>query len=273
MVCLSANGRHSQASIASHCFGPSQCLPKANKHGASIMALLQRLGLGRNRAQQALLEQRVNSLQAALNRCKGVATRWRRTQWGLIAGIGIATLAVGYVAGLYSQPFRQTSTPTAAQPLASARPNDSEAGYAAYQKADYETALRLLRPLAEQGDPRAETTLGVMYDEGHGVPQDDAGALIWYRLAAEQGYAQAQFNLGVMYAKGEADDGHQDNVSAHMWFNLAASRFSASEPMARSAAIKSRDAVASRMTPEEIARAQQLARDWKPKQRQETEAH
>jgi TPR repeat protein len=236
------------------------------------MALLQRLGLGRHRVKQALLEERVNALQTALNRCKGVATRWRRTQWGLVTGVGIAMLAVGYVAGLYSQPVKPTITGVAAQPFASARPNDPEAAYSAYQKADYETALRLLRPLAEQRDPRAETTLGVMYDEGHGVPQDDAQALKWYRLAAEQGYAQAQFNLGVMYARGEADNGHQDNVSAHMWFNLAASRFPASEPMARSAAIKSRDAVASRMTPEEIAHAQQLARDWKPQQRQETEA-
>jgi len=254
-----------------HCFEPAQCLPNTDKHGASIVALLQRLGLGRHRAQQALLEQRVSALQTALSRCKGVATRWRRTQWGLISGIGIMMLAVGYVAGLYSQPIKQTITGVVSQPLTS-RPNESEAGYAAYQKADYQTALRILRPLADQGDPRAETTLGVMYDEGHGVPQDDAEALKWYRRAAEQGYAQAQFNLGVMYARGEADDGRQDNVSAHMWFNLAASRFPASEPIARSAAIKSRDAVASRMSPEEIAHAQQLARDWKPKQRQESEA-
>jgi hypothetical protein len=236
------------------------------------MALLQRLGLGRDRAQQALLEQRVSALQTALSRCKGVATRWRRTQWGLISGIGIMMLAVGYVAGLYSQPIKQTITGVVSQPATLPRPNESEAGYAAYQKADYQTALRLLRPLADRGDPRAETTLGVMYDEGHGVPQDDVEALNWYRRAAEQGYAQAQFNLGVMYARGEAHDGRQDNVSAHMWFNLAASRFPASEPIARSAAIKSRDAVASRMSPEEIAHAQQLARDWKPKQRHESEA-
>ena len=255
-----------------HCFEPAQCLPNTDKHGASIVALLQRLGLGRHRAQQALLEQRVSALQTALSRCKGVATRWRRTQWGLISGVGITMLAVGYVAGLYSQPIKQTVTGVVSQPSTSPHPNESEAGYAAYQKADYQTALRLLRPLADQGDPRAETTLGVMYDEGHGVPQDDAEALKWYRRAAERGYAQAQFNLGVMYARGEADDGHEDNVSAHMWFNLAAARFPASEPIARSAAIKSRDAVASKMSPEEIAHAQQLARDWKPKQRQESEA-
>src|SRR5262249_46163967 len=210
--------------------------------------------------------------QTALSRCKGVATRWRRTQWGLISGVGIIMLAVGYVAGLYSQPIKQIITGVVSQPATSPRPNETEAAYAAYQKADYQTTLRLLRPLADQGGPRAETTLGVMYDEGHGVPQDDAEALKWYRRAAERGYAQAQFNLGVMYARGEADDGHEDNVSAHMWFNLAAARFPASEPIARSAAIKSRDAVASKMSPEEIAHAQQLARDWKPKQRQESEA-
>jgi uncharacterized protein len=228
------------------------------------MALLERLGLGRHRAEQALLEQRVNTLQSALNRCKGVATRWRRTQWGLVTGVGVGMLALGFVAGRYSGRIENTVASLVVHPSASAHRNDPEPGYAAYQKADYETALRLLRPLAEQGDPRAETTLGVMYDEGHGVPQDDAEAVKWYRLAANKGYAQAQFNLGVMYARGE--DGPQDNVTAHMWFNLAASRFPASEPIARSAAIKSRDAVASRMAPEAIAHAQQLARDWKPKQ-------
>ena len=41
-------------------------------------------------------------------------------------------------------------------------------------------------------------TLGGMYDNGHGVPQDYAQALTWYRKAADQGYAAAQFNLGSM---------------------------------------------------------------------------
>jgi hypothetical protein len=54
----------------------------------------------------------------------------------------------------------------------------------------------------------------------------------------------------------------QDYVQAHMWFNLAASRAPASE---RDEAIKMRNIAASRMTPAQIAEAQKLAREWKPK--------
>ena len=42
-----------------------------------------------------------------------------------------------------------------------------------------------------------------MYANGEGVPEDDAEAVRWYRLAAEQGYAMAQSFLGAMYANGE----------------------------------------------------------------------
>ena len=67
------------------------------------------------------------------------------------------------------------------------------------EREDYETAYKLFLPLAEQGDADAQFNLGVMYDEGDGVPQDYKEAFKWYRLAAEQGDAFAQFELGVMY--------------------------------------------------------------------------
>ena len=51
---------------------------------------------------------------------------------------------------------------------------------------------------AERGDKEAQHNLGVMYDDGEGVPEDDAKAVTWYRMAAAQGYAAAQNNLGVM---------------------------------------------------------------------------
>ncbi len=75
-------------------------------------------------------------------------------------------------------------------------------GVAAFNRGDYATALREFRPLAEQGNARAQYNLGVMYENGRGVPQDYAKALQWYRKAAEQGVALAQNNLGVMYRKG-----------------------------------------------------------------------
>ncbi len=130
-----------------------------------------------------------------------------------------------------------------------------EDGRAAYQRGDYATAMRLLRPLAEAGDAGAQTDVGWMVANGRGAPQDYAQALAWRRKAADQGNATAEFSLGIMYQEGQgapqdfaqaalwtrraADRGHagaqlslglmyregqgapQDTVQAHMWFNLA----------------------------------------------------
>ena len=88
------------------------------------------------------------------------------------------------------------------------------------------------------------------------MPQDFAAARSWYRKAAEQGLAKAQLNLGVMYANGRGVP--QDYVQAHMWWNLSAAQGDAD-------ATKNRDIVAAKMTPAQIAEAQKLAREWKPK--------
>ena len=58
---------------------------------------------------------------------------------------------------------------------------------AAVKKRDYATAVRLLRPLAEQGNPNAQYTLGVFYDNGLGVPQDRIRSYMWFELSASQG--------------------------------------------------------------------------------------
>ena len=79
---------------------------------------------------------------------------------------------------------------------------DFDAGQSAYSAGDYATALQELRPLAENGNASAQNTLGLMYSNGQGVPQDDSEAARLYRVAAEQGYAAAQFNLGFVYAIG-----------------------------------------------------------------------
>jgi Sel1 repeat len=63
-----------------------------------------------------------------------------------------------------------------------------------------------------------------VYSNGQGVPQDDPAAASWYRKAADQGYVAAQYYLGSMYFDG------QDYVSAHMWFNLAATCRRENEP-------------------------------------------
>jgi len=90
----------------------------------------------------------------------------------------------------------------------------------AYKRGDYETAYRLLQPLAERGDSAAETDLGFLYANGQGVQRNYAEAVRLYRLAADRGYGPAQRNLGWMYA-----DGHgvgRSYIEAAHWFKLAA---------------------------------------------------
>ncbi len=170
-------------------------------------------------------------------------------------------------------------------------------GFLAYVRGDYATAIRELRPLAEQGNAKAQFVLGHMYRYGLGVTQDYAEAVKWYRKAAEQGDGHAQFNLGVMYNEGRgvtqdfaeavkwyrklAEQGHaeaqnklgimyqngkgvpQDYVQAHLWYTLAASKLIPGKT--RDQSVKSRDIVTEKMTPAQIAEAQKLAREWKPK--------
>jgi len=88
-------------------------------------------------------------------------------------------------------------------------------GYDAYNRGDYDTALKEWRPLAEQGFALSQFNLGVMYHQGHGVPKDYAEAMKWYRLAADQGHTNAQTNLGVMYHQGHGVP--QDYTEAVKW--------------------------------------------------------
>ena len=79
---------------------------------------------------------------------------------------------------------------------------DMAAGVAAYQVGDFDRAFAQFAPLAEQGLPRAQTIVGLMYGFGEGAPQSYFEAARWYRLAADQGYASAQYNLAELYAAG-----------------------------------------------------------------------
>ena len=169
---------------------------------------------------------------------------------------------------------------------------DFKAGENAYHRGDYATALREWRPLAEQGESRAQFHLGLLYADGQGVPQDyvqarqwyekaavqgDASAqlnlgdiygngkevpedyqlaLYWFRLSAYQGNAMAQTKLGLMYERGNGVP--QDVVLAHKWYILGAASGDKS-------GVEHRDALAKKMTPAQIFQAQQRAREWKPK--------
>ena len=77
-----------------------------------------------------------------------------------------------------------------------------------------------VRKAAEQGEGGAQYRLGLKYENGWGVPEDDAEAVKWFRKAAEQGDTDAQYSLGVMYAKGEGVP--KNDAEAAKWFRKAA---------------------------------------------------
>ena len=130
---------------------------------------------------------------------------------------------------------------------------DYDDGLAAYERGDYATALQKWLPLAEQGGAMAQAMIGSMYDEGMGVPQNDAEAVKWYRRAAEQGITQAQTLLGTMYYGGEGIP--ENYVKACMWWLLAKAQGDKN-------AARGLEIVKKQMTPFEIAKAKALAAEW-----------
>ena len=168
---------------------------------------------------------------------------------------------------------------------------DIKAGENAYHRGDYATALREWQPLAKQGDAVAQYHLGLLYANGQGVPKDDAQARQWYEKAAVQDHVEAQVNLGMLFDYGrggpqdfkmavrwylrsanqgnelaqrklgllyERGDGvQQDFVQAYMWYKLGAAS-------GVKAGIVLRDALAIRMTSDQLLEAQKLAREWRP---------
>jgi len=127
---------------------------------------------------------------------------------------------------------------------------------------DHIQALSWYSKAADQGNFSGQFAVGAMYLRGTGVPQDDAQAALWFRKAAEQGNARAQVALGQMYMDG--DGVPQDYVQPHMWLNLAAMGLPASETKMRDSVVQTRDVLALRMSPDQIADAQKLAGEWKP---------
>jgi TPR repeat protein len=107
-----------------------------------------------------------------------------------------------------------------AAPCSSSAVSGTDKAVEAMQKGDFKTALGDLRPLAAKGDPNAQFLLGMLYDSGKGVPQDQAAAASWYRKAAEQKHLVAQLYLGVLCYSGEGVK--QDYAEAARWFRAPA---------------------------------------------------
>jgi TPR repeat protein len=157
---------------------------------------------------------------------------------------------------------------------------------------DEEEAVKWWRKAANQGDADAQNNLGAMYYNGKGVPKDLAEAAKWHQKAADQGLADAQLELGRLYSSGRgvpqnyqkaaemfrmaAEQGNadaqgvlgycywigqglpKDFTEAYKWFNLASAQ-------GNEKANKGLSAIEGEMTPGQIAEAQRLAREFKPR--------
>ena len=99
------------------------------------------------------------------------------------------------------------------------------------------------------GEASAQYRLGVMYKNGEATPQNYHDAMVWYRKAAEQGHWGAQMMLADMYWNG-LGVAARDYVRAYMWESIAASQGGGAE---------ARDAIGAKMTPAQIAQAQEMA--------------
>jgi TPR repeat protein len=143
---------------------------------------------------------------------------------------------------------------------------------------EYSEAMKWLRKAADFGYLMAMETLGEMYQNGLGVAKDYEAAVHWYRMAAEQGEFSSQHSLGMMYERG--DGVAKDYVEAYKWYNIAIANpdYQKEQAMLREESNdtfhiydgeigqieRDLNALESRMTPEQIAEAQRLSRDFKP---------
>mgnify|MGYP000155514359 FL=1 len=128
------------------------------------------------------------------------------------------------------------------------------------------TDLDELRKKAEAGDAEAQSSLGVAYYSGNGVPQSFTDAFKWISEAAKQGHAEAQLRLGYMYATGKGVQ--QNHATAYALYALADSSGDAS-------GAGYRDAIAKQMTTAELesgkALYQELLKKNKPEEPEKTE--
>jgi TPR repeat protein len=121
---------------------------------------------------------------------------------------------------------------------------------------DSERAAYWYRKAAQQGHRDARETLGHFYAEGRGVPKNEPEAYEWWRAGAELGDSDAQRHLGRLYRDGRCIS--RDYIEAYKWLILAAAR----EPFIKHNHANEREAIASQMTPDEVAEAQRRAEAW-----------
>lgn len=135
-------------------------------------------------------------------------------------------------------------------------------GVAAYTAGDYATALTEFRALAEQGNAEGQYFLGFLYHNGFGVKTSQPEALKWFEKAAVQGDQRSQYYTGIIYAAGKGGVA-KDLAVADMWLTLSANN--PKTPHRDSLYTKEEiKKIEAKMSPEQLAKAQDLVKNWKP---------
>ena len=168
---------------------------------------------------------------------RSIAWIFAAPKWGVLAGLILIACCCGQM------------RPARADAMARAT--------AAYARGDYVGAVNTLSPLALRGNAEAQAFLGFMFENGFGAPQAYDAAVGFYVQAAIRGNPFGQGMLGLMYDKGHGVP--QDFVLAYKWLNLAAAR---APKRQREYFLRLRNAVASKMSPDQIAAGQHLAMLW-----------
>jgi len=131
----------------------------------------------------------------------------------------------------------------------------------AIDRSDWKTAMKWLRPAAAQGLPPAQSLLGSAYEFGQGVRRSDKQAAKWYEAAADHGYTPAQSSLAGFYERGTGVD--RDYKEAYFWYAVAL-RDPKDPTLKRDTEGLKR--VAAKLSPDDVADAAQIAKDWKPEE-------
>ena len=134
-----------------------------------------------------------------------------------------------------------------------ARAQDFRSGLEAFDAGDYASAFSNWWPLAKQGDPKSQASLGFLYYAGKGVRRDDQQSLLWFRRAAESGQPTAQFFLGLHYFYGRGVP--RDMAQAYSWCDIAMAN-------GYSEALFCRDAAALEMSPADMRRSTELTTEF-----------
>ncbi len=119
---------------------------------------------------------------------------------------------------------------------------------------DYGLARTWFLKAAEQGSAEGQNNLGLMYDHGRGVVKDFVQARKWYIQAAEHGHVNAQYNLALLYTNGQGVP--QDDIEAYAWANISAAQGQST------LAVDLRDKLRRILGPTCISKAQEQSKEY-----------